>query len=101
MKNVVSGVVLMCCTLSMTAQAEYDFNPSNRNHMRGAWLMCASRGFEGSDCQRVFAQCHRPPMIYLRRHRDHYHTTSHCVKAPDFSVEEGDVDRALGEATSE
>ena len=78
-------------SISIHANAnEYSFDWDDKNDMRGAWMMCATKGFSGSECRKVFRKCWRPPLIYKRKRK----IKTHCTKPPSFSTSESDVTRA-------
>lgn len=96
MKLTIAAIGVAClASVSLSASAgEYDFDWKDRNHMRGAWTMCATTGFTEGDCPKVFQKCWQPPMIYRKRHK----TRTYCKDDPDFFMGQEDTDRALGEA---
>lgn len=80
------------------AGSPYDFDDRDRNHMRGAFMMCATTGFISGDCPSVLKKCWQPPMIYWVKHRHHYHIKSFCVDAPDFFISSTDQEQILADA---
>lgn len=88
--------VLLTFGVATTAFAgDYDFDYGDKNKMRGAWKMCATKGFNGGDCPKVYQKCHVPPMIY----HHHGHTKSYCTDEPSFGSSEEDNTKAHDEAT--
>jgi len=89
MKYVIAVALLF--SSSAFAGSEFDFDWNDKNDMRGAWMMCATTGFVGGDCPKVYVKCWRPPMIYRKKHK----IKTYCVDAPNFSMTEEDVDRYI------
>lgn len=93
MKRLAAAFVLVLPVIAF-AGSEFDFDWDDKNDMRGAWMMCATTGFTGDGCSKVYQKCWQPPMIYRKKHK----TKTFCEDPPDFSVSESDKNRYLDEA---
>lgn len=89
-KVIMAAVGLVAFSFPVVSQ-ESDFDWNNREHMRGAWKMCATTGFIEGDCPEVHRRCHQRPMVYWRRGR----VRSHCTEEPNFNMSDTDVRNAL------
>ena len=76
------------------AGSAYDFDYKDKNHMRGAYTMCATTGFTQGDCPKVLEKCWKPPMIYKKKHK----IKTYCTGTPSFSTSQEDIDMAHDEA---
>ena len=86
----------LCSALAMTTLANpYKFDWDERKDMQSAWLMCATTGFVLGECPKVFAQCWKPPLIYLKRHRAHFHVKTHCVKLPSWQTSDTEIQKVI------
>lgn len=75
---------------------EYDFSYSNLEHLKGAYQMCETTGFNGDqpDCPQVYSKCWSAQNIYRSGHR--YKTK--CKKASSFTSTQADADKSINDA---
>ncbi|MEM7083746.1 MAG: hypothetical protein AAF465_13530 [Pseudomonadota bacterium] len=93
-------VLGLCFALSAppAVAGPYDFDDDNKKDMASAFLMCATTGFVLGECPSVFVKCWQPPLIYLKRHRSHFHVRSYCTRLPSWDTSDGAVNDALAYA---
>jgi len=92
-------LILVCLAFAapaVLADSPFEFDYDSKNDMRGASFMCATTGFTEGECPTVLKKCWKPPMIYFKRHKSHYHVKSYCFSASAvFSGEESDGHEAI------
>ena len=102
MKGLLVFVGSLLCSAIVLGDLPYDFDWDSKNDMRGATYMCAPTGFSQGECPKVLNKCWKPPMIYFKRHKSHYHIKSYCFNAsPIFSGSDGDAKNAVSYASKQ
>lgn len=98
--RIVYSIVLLAASAA-TFAGPYDFEDDNKEDMASAFFMCAFTGFTQSECPSIFEKCHRPPLIWFRRHKSHFHLESHCHKLPSYDTSDGAANEAIAYADRE
>lgn len=85
----------LLCSPTLSYANPYVFDFKNKNHMRGAWYLCALVAFSQGECPKVFRKCWQPPLLTIKRRGLKTKLVTTCWKPPSFSMSKKDIADAL------
>lgn len=94
------GLLVLSALSGYAVAGPFDFSDQDVNDMRGAWSMCKTQFFSGSACPEIHYRCWKPPFIFLRRHKGHFHVDTECDQDASYDTSEESVNYALDYAAN-